>query len=232
MMLIHSETIIKILFVLVLLSASFIIMQKTLSALFTIYRVQSLMIALIAVVLFIKNGGYVLLALAILTVITKVLIIPYMLNRVRFGSEVKRDGEFRYLTPVAAIVVGIALVFLVYNSFFQVFQLSQDNLFFLGAVVGVSLSLIGMLVVFCRKKVVTKTVGYLTMENGILLFSLFMAELPFIIELLIIVDLIIFILLATVLAFGIDSTEEAFHNRLNIFTARFGRKDSGKEDRP
>jgi hydrogenase-4 component E len=78
-----------------------------------------------------------------------------------------------------------------------------------------------MLVVFSRKKVVTKIVGYLVMENGILLFSLFMAELPFIIELMIIVDLIIFILLATILAFGIDSTEEAFHRRLNIFTTWF-----------
>ena len=64
-------------------------------------------------------------------------------------------------------------------------------------------------------------VGYLTMENGILLFGLFMAELPFIIELLIIVDLIIFILLATILAFGIESTEEDFRRKLNIFTGWF-----------
>jgi hydrogenase-4 component E len=78
-----------------------------------------------------------------------------------------------------------------------------------------------MLVIFSRKKVVTKTVGYLVMENGILIFSLFMAELPFIIELLIIVDLIIFILLATILSFGIESTEEDFHRKLNIFSTWF-----------
>jgi hydrogenase-4 component E len=221
MMSVYPEVLIKILFVLILGTASLIIMQKTLFSLFSIYGAQSCMIALIALLLFIQNRSYVLLALALITIITKVIVIPYMLNRVRIDSSLKRDGEFRYLTPVGAILVGVALIFGVYNSFFQVFKLSQDNLFFLGAVIGVSLGLIGMLVIFSRKKIVTKIVGYLTMENGILLFSLFMAELPFIIELLIIVDLIIFIVLATILAFGIDSTEEDFHRRLNIFSSWF-----------
>ena len=218
---VYPEVLIKILFVLILGTASLIIMQKTLSSLFSIYGVQSFMIALISLILFVQTGSYVLLALAIITLITKVIIIPYMLNRVRVDSSIKRDAEFRYLTPVGAILVGIAIIFCVYNSFFQVFKLSQDNLFFLGAVIGVSLSLIGMLVIFSRKKVVTKIVGYLTMENGILLFGLFMAELPFIIELLIIVDLIIFTVLATILAFGIESTEKEFHRRLNIFSPWF-----------
>ncbi len=213
-----SDILIKILFVVILGTASLIIMQKTLSYLFSMYGVQSLMIALISLLLFKETGSYVLLALAVITIITKVLIIPYMLNKVRRDSNLKRDSEFRYVTPVAAILIGVALIFAVYNSFYRVFQLSQDNLFFLGAVIGVSLALIGMLVVFSRKKVVTKIVGYLVMENGILIFSLFMAELPFIIELLIIVDLIIFIVLSTILAFGIESTEEEFHRKLNVFT--------------
>jgi hydrogenase-4 component E len=219
----YPEVLIKILFVLILGTASLIIMQKTLSALFSTYGAQSFMIALISLILFLRSGAYVLLALAVITVITKVLIIPFMLNRVRADSSLKRDGEFRYVTPVAAILVGVALTFLVYNSLSQVLTLSQDNLFFLGAVIGVSLALIGMLVIFSRKKVVTKIVGYLTMENGILLFSLFMAELPFIIELLIIIDLIILVVLATILAFGIDSTEEDFHRRLNMLHTWFRR---------
>jgi hydrogenase-4 component E len=195
-----------------------IIMQKTLSSLFTLYGVQSLMIAAISFVLFRETGSPVLLALAVLTILSKVILIPYMLNRIRLESRLKRDGQFRYLTPVSAILVGIGLIFVVYNSFARVFALSPDNLFFLGAVIGVSLSLLGMLVIFSRKKIVTKVVGYLTMENGILIFSLFIAELPFIIELLILVDLIIFILMAAVLAFGIESTEEAFQRKLNTFT--------------
>jgi hypothetical protein len=55
------------------------------------------------------------------------------------------------------------------------------------------------------------------MENGVVLFSLFLTELPLLIEVLIAVDLIMITLLSTILAFGIDSTIEEFHNRLNPF---------------
>jgi hydrogenase-4 component E len=216
-----SLALIKILFVLILGTGSLIIMQKTLSSLFSIYGLQSFFIALIAAILFQATGSYVLLALAIITIATKVIIIPYMLNRIRRDSGINRDSEFRYLTPVTAIVVGVILIFVVYDSFSRVLQLSSDNLFFLGAVIGVSLTLLGMLVIFSRQKMVTKVVGYVMMENGVLLFGLFMAELPLIIELLIIVDLIIFVLLSTVLAFGIETTEEKFHRKLNAFTDWF-----------
>lgn len=216
-----SLVLIKILFVLILGTGSLIIMQKTLSSLFSIYGLQSFFIAAIAAILFQATGSYVLLALAMITIVTKVIIIPYMLNRIRRDSGINRDSEFRYLTPVTAIVVGIGIIFVVYVSFSRVLQLSADNLFFLGAVIGVSLTLMGMLVIFSRQKVVTKVVGYVMMENGVLLFGLFMAELPLIIELLIIVDLIIFVLLSTVLAFGIDTTEQDITRKLNAFTDWF-----------
>jgi hydrogenase-4 component E len=94
-------------------------------------------------------------------------------------------------------------------------------MFFPGAVIGVSLALMGMMVIFTRKQMITKILGYLTMENGVLLFSLFVAELPFIIELLIILDLVMLIVLATVLAFGIDTSIDEFHDKLNSFTLWF-----------
>ena len=216
-----SIILIKTLFVLILGTASLIIMLKSLSSLFITYALQSFLIAVIALTLFIETNSYVLLSLAILTIITKVVVIPYMLNRIRIDSATKRDSEFRYLTPVSAIIVSILLIFVVYISFDRVFQLLQDRLFFLGAVIGVSMVLLGMMVIFSRKKIVTKTVGYLEMENGILLFGLFIAELPFIIEILIIVDLIIFILLATILAFGINSTEADFSRKLNTISSWF-----------
>jgi hydrogenase-4 component E len=210
---------IKILFVLVFFTAALIIMQRTISSLFSIYAAQSLLMAVIAFTLFAENGQPALLALALLTIVSKVILIPYTLYRVQAGVAIKRDIEFRYLTPISSIMVGMALVFFVYYLFHKLLPLPDDNLFGMGAIVGVSLSLIGMMVIFSRKKVITKLIGYLTMENGILLFGLFMAELPFIIELLIIVDLIIFILLAIILAFGIDSSVEVFNDKLNAFTA-------------
>jgi hydrogenase-4 component E len=144
------------------------------------------------------------------------------MRRIQKSMQIKRDLEFRYLTPIGSILVGTAMIFLVYWSFSKFLpELTSDTKFFFGAVIGVSLTLMGMMVIFTRKRVITKILGYLTMENGVLLFSLFVAELPFIIELLIILDLVMLIVLATVLAFGIDTSIDEFHNKLNSFTLWF-----------
>ncbi|MDD5190699.1 MAG: hydrogenase subunit [Dehalococcoidales bacterium] len=212
----------KILFVLVLATAALIITVRTVSSLFNIYAVQSWLIAGMALVLYLKTGSGVLLALAILTVASKAFLIPYVLKRIQRTMQLKRDVEFRYLTPISSVLVGTALIFLVYRSFSRfLVEMSGEDLFFFGAVIGVSLTLMGMMVIITRKRMITKIIGYLTMENGVLLFSLFIAELPFIIELLIIIDLVMLILLATILAFGIDSTIDDFHTKLNSFTTWF-----------
>jgi len=80
-----------------------------------------------------------------------------------------------------------------------------------------SVVFMGMIVIFTRKQTITNIVGYLTMENGVVLFSLFLTELPLLVEFLIVIDLIMITLIATVLAFGIDSSIEEFHARLNPF---------------
>ena len=77
--------------------------------------------------------------------------------------------------------------------------------------------LMGMMVMLSRKRAITKVLGFLSMENGVLLFGIFVTELPFIIEFLIIIDLIILVLLTTILTVGIDSTLEDYHKRLHRF---------------
>lgn len=213
-----SDDLIKILFVLVTGTAALLIFRRTLNSLFTVYSAQSLIIALIALVLFFTHGSLVLFFLALLTIASKVIIIPAVLHRVQQDIKIQRDLEFRYLTPISSLAVSTAIIFLVYYIFSGfLMDISEDRLFFFGLVIGVSLCLIGMLIISTRKKMITKIVGYLTMENGVLLFSIFVAELPFIIELLIILDLVMLIVLATILAFGINSTIEEFHHKLNSF---------------
>jgi hydrogenase-4 component E len=216
------DDITKILFVLVLATAALIISIRTLSSLLNIYSLQSWVIAAVAFVLYLKNGSVVLLLLAIVTVASKAFLVPFVMRRIQKSMNIKRDLEFRYLTPIGSILVGTAMIFLVYWSFSQFLpELSSETMFFPGAVIGVSLALMGMMVIFTRKRMITKILGYLTMENGVLLFSLFVAELPFIIELLIILDLVMLIVLATVLAFGIDTSIDEFHDKLNAFTLWF-----------
>ncbi|APV45182.1 hydrogenase-4 component E [Dehalogenimonas formicexedens] len=213
---VFGDDIIKILLVFLIGSAALIITQRSLTSLFSIYALQSGILAAIALVLFSRESTLSLLLMALLTIISKVIIIPMFLRRLLAVMPIKRDLEFRYLTPIGSIIMSAALFFVVYKAF-GVFSASLDvgPLFLLGAIIGVSLALMGMLVIVSRRKVVTKIIGYLTMENGVLLFSLFIAEMPFIIEVLIVVDLLMIIVLSTVLAFGIDSSVEAFHKRLS-----------------
>jgi hydrogenase-4 component E len=204
------------LFVLILGTAALIITQRSLVSLFNIYAAQSLILAVMAIVLFIEYGTLNLLFIALLTIAVKTIFIPLFLHRVLKRITVKRDLQFTFLSPASSILISAILIFVVYLFFTNITgDLFADRLILLGGVIGISLALMGMMVIFSRKRVITKTIGYLTMENGVLLFSLFMAEMPFIIEILIVVDLLMIIVLSAVLAFGIDSSLEEFHKKLN-----------------
>jgi hydrogenase-4 component E len=217
MMELPYEGILSALFVFVLVTAALIIIRRDIPLLFTDYALQSFFIAVIAFILFLREGSVTLLILCVLTFMTRVLIIPYVVNKIQRLMKIKRDVTFRYLTPVGSMIVSIVLIIIIYYSFFKFARdLTLEGVSYLGAILGISLAFMGMLVIFSRKTAITKIVGYLVMENGVLLFSLFFSELPMIVEILIILDLIMLILIATILAFGIDSTLEQFHEKINV----------------
>lgn len=212
------DNLVKLLIDAILVTAAVIIVKRDVLSLISTYSVQSFLLVALSLVLYSENGSAPLLYLAALTLISKVIIIPRFMKRVQEKLNIRRDVEFRYLSPTGALFASIFIILLVYGFLSKVLaELSMSNVFFLGATIGISLTFMGMIIIFSRKQTITNIVGYLTMENGVLLFSLFIAELPLIIEVLIIVDLIILTLLATLLAFGIDSTIERFHSKLNPF---------------
>jgi len=221
------DAIIKILFVCVIITAAYIITTRNLISLVRVYALQSLTLAGIALALYGIGGSMVLFAIACVTFISKVLIIPYFVANIQERIRIKRDIEFHFLNPTGSLFISLALMLLTYISLSRIIPdiPSRGNLFFFGAVIGLSLMLMGMMVTFSRKKAMTKVLGYLTMENGVLLFGLFATELPFIIEFLIIIDLIILVLLTMILAVGIDSTLEEYHNRLHRFYLLEGKED-------
>lgn len=213
--------IIRILFVGVLITAAYIITTRNLRSLVSVYMIQSLILVGLASVLYLQEGAMVLLVIAAITLVSKVILIPYFIASIQEKIQIKRDIEFHFLSPASSLIISIFLVLLIYFAFSRIFEgiTVSSNLFFFGAVLGVSLMLMGMMVTFSRKKAITKVLGYLSMENGVLLFGLFVTELPFIIEFLIVIDLIILVILTTILTVGIDSTLEMYHERLHRFLA-------------
>jgi hydrogenase-4 component E len=211
----------KVLLALVLITGAFIVTRRDFRSMVAVYALQSLMLGILALVMYAENHSPILLGLAVMTIVFKVIAIPYAIRGVQKQMKIKRDVEFEYLSPTGSMMATIALIMLVYYSFSGfVHELSLSTLFYLGSVFGVSLALMGMLITFTRRKVITKTIGYLTMENGVLLFGLFLTELPLIIEVLILIDLVILVLLATILALGMDASIEDFQARLHPFHGR------------
>jgi len=210
--------IVKILLVFILISAAFIIAEIDIMTLLSRYVFQSVLLTILAFVLFLNAKNTVLLYLCLLTFVTKVFILPWYIRRIHLKMNMKVDTGFRYLTPTTSVFVSIFLTMLTYVCLSPVLEeLSLSPLFSMGAVAGISLAIMGLIIMFSRSKALTKILGYLTMENGVLLIGLFVSELPLIIEFLVIIDLIMFIMLSIILAFGIDASIEEFHKRLNPF---------------
>jgi hydrogenase-4 component E len=210
---------IRILFVCIIITAAYIISTRNLLSVVSVYALQSLTLVGIALALWSLEGSMVLLGIAIVTFISKVLIIPYFIATIQEKIRIKRDIEFHYLDPTSSLLISMALMLVIYLALAKIMQdtPARESLFFFGAVLGISLMLMGMMVTFSRKRAITKVLGFLSMENGVLLFGMFVTELPFIIEFLIIIDLIILVILTAILSVGIDSTLEDYHKRLHRF---------------
>ena len=213
------EGIIRILLVCIIITAAYIISTRNLLSVVSVYSLQSLTLVGIALALWSLEESIILLAIAVVTFVSKVIIIPYFIATIQEKIRIKRDIEFHYLNPTTSLVLSMALMLVIYMALSRIMQgtPARESLFFFGAVLGISLMLMGMMVTFSRKRTITKVLGFLSMENGVLLFGMFVTELPFIIEFLIIIDLIILVILTTILSVGIDSTLEDYHKRLHRF---------------
>jgi hydrogenase-4 component E len=213
------EGIIRILLVCIIITAAYIISTRNLLTVVSVYSLQSLTLVGIALALYALEGSVILLAIAVVTFVSKVIIIPYFIATIQEKIRIKRDIEFHFLSPTTSLILSMALLLVIYMALSQIMKgtPARESLFFFGAVLGLSLMLMGMMVTFSRKRTITKVLGFLSMENGVLLFGMFVTELPFIIEFLIIIDLIILVILTTILSVGIDSTLEDYHKRLHRF---------------
>lgn len=212
-------SLLRISLVLVLISAAYLLTTRNLSTLVRTYAGQSLLLVFIATLIGIIEQNTLLLLVGAITLVSKVIGIPWFITIIRRKIRISQDLTFRYLQPAGALVVSILLILLVYICFSRILtDLSAENsLFFLGSVIGVSLMLMGLIAIFCRQLAITKVIGYLSMENGVLLFGLCVTELPFITEFTIMVDLIILVLLTTILTVGMDSSIESYMSRLREF---------------
>lgn len=131
--------------------------------------------------------------IAILTLLFRGLLLPYLIWRIIRRLNVDREVHV-FLQPSSALVIGAFLVMFALCVSFHIsteFNL-QLTVAVLALTVMLSLKLIGFLLLAIRHEAISQILGLLVLENGIFLGSqILVPGMPLLIELVILFDLLI-----------------------------------------
>ncbi|MEJ2631485.1 MAG: hydrogenase [Acidihalobacter sp.] len=134
-------------------------------------------------------------AIAVLTVLFRGLLLPYLLLRIIGGLDVQREIHAR-LSPARSLVLGVLLVVFAYEvSAHLGLRLGlADNIAVLALTAMLGLKLIGFLMMVLRTEAVSHILGLLLIENGIFLGSqILVPGMPLLLELVILFDLLVIV---------------------------------------
>jgi hydrogenase-4 component E len=139
---------------------------------------------------------------ALLTMLLKVFLIPWVLHKLIQRLNVKWDVESLINVPTT-MIIGIILVIVAFNLAVPVARLSSS---IARGTLGIALAciLLSFMMMITRSKAVPQVIGFLTMENG-LFFAASAATngMPMIVELGIALDILVGILILGVFLFQI-----------------------------
>jgi hydrogenase-4 component E len=133
--------------------------------------------------------------IAILTVLFRGLLLPYLVWRIIRRLDVDREIPL-FLQPSTSLIVGALFVMLALSVSFQIatelhLQLTVATL---ALTVMLSMKLIGFLILALRHEAVSQILGLLVLENGIFLGSqILVPGMPLLIEMVILFDLLIIV---------------------------------------
>jgi hydrogenase-4 component E len=171
------------------------------------FRLQSALIALTAGIMGVRNaigeGHYDLLVVCAIIIALKVVYIPNLLHKTFSGVEYKVEKDFYFNIPLL-ILICCGLVVFSYFAVSRVAGISEGDIN--SAVVNsVSVVLIGLFFMICRKKAIGQIVGFLVIENGLFVTAMFSTNgMPFIVDMGIFIDIITAVLIMGIIVFRIN----------------------------
>lgn len=166
------------------------------------FVVQSLSIALVCFYLGYNTGEAHYYVLGMLTILIKSIIIPTIINKsikkLRTAREMNMiiNGYWSYI--ISAMFVVIALVLL--KGF------NQDLI-----KIGLVLILIGMFILTTRKKAINQMIGFLTIENGIVLIEISTVQMNLAIEFGMFLEVLILSLIMGIMVFNINKSFDSIN---------------------
>lgn len=178
-----------------LLTAVLTLWRRSAKGTVLVLALQGACLALLALTVAAREADVELFAIAVLTLVVKVAVIPTLLSRVATTGEA--DETAPVINPTTGMLLAAALTTLAYlvtRSLSLPAGAATAN----AVPVGISVVLIGFLVLITRRQTLTQAVGFVMIDNGIAATALLAAGgLPVVVELGVLIDavLIVFILI-------------------------------------
>lgn len=192
----------------VLIFGILLLWRRSLSAYINLFRWQSAALAAILAMIAYFGHDIELYFVAGFMLILKAFILPHYLDRMRIDLKVTRETE-PYVNNATSLIVAGILVLLAYaitRPLMLVSSLPTRS----GIPLAMGLIFVGLFVVLSRKKALTQIIGFLVLENGlVLLAALCTYGIPLIVELGVFLDVLMGFLVMQVLVYHIQGTFES-----------------------
>jgi hydrogenase-4 component E len=205
MSLTYHLQVVNLLAALLLLIAFAMLSQRRIVALITLLAWQGVALATSTAIVAWSTGQHHLYGSAALTVLLKVIVIPWYFFRLVRRLQMDRDVEPMINVPTT-MLIGIALVIFAFNLALPIAQMAGTVT---RSTLGIALAsvLLAFLMMITRSKAMPQVIGFLAMENG-LFFAATSATygMPMVVELGVALDVLVALFVLGIFFFHIRET--------------------------
>jgi len=169
------------------------------------FAAQGLLLALTAAVVAYSSGEHELYISAIMTLLLKGLLLPWMLWRVIRELHVHREVE-PLMNSGITMVIAVAVTLFSFHII-QPIQLTSDGMTRNSLAIATACVLLSMLMMMTRKKAITQVIGFLAVENSLFFAAIGATNgMPLVVEIGIAFDVLIAALIFGLFFFQIRNT--------------------------
>ncbi|MCL5668580.1 MAG: formate hydrogenlyase [Gammaproteobacteria bacterium] len=200
-----SGQLINLLAALLLLIAFAMITQRRILSLVNLFAMQGLVLALSTLIVAYSTGQGHLYFSAALTLVLKVIALPWILHRLMRKLNVQWDVETLLNIP-STLLVGIVLVIFAFNLASPISHMAGT---ILRSTLGIALAsvLLSFLMMIVRRKAIPQVIGFLAMENGLFFAATSSTYgMPMVVELGIALDVLVGMFIFGIFFFHIRET--------------------------
>ncbi len=179
-----------------------LVVQRMLLTNIRLFALQSLLLAGIAGIVAWHNQAIDVYLVAILTLMGKVVFLPWLLGRQVRRIRIVQEIEPLLNAPLSMLVCGglTLLGYLVPRPFTSLEKLGNNTL-----AIAITLLLTGFFLMFNRRKAITQVLALLTIENGVMLAAVALTSygMPLVVELGIFFDVMVAVMVLGILVYRI-----------------------------